>query len=278
MRKLTAYIHEKSGIAIPDHKDALVSARVSRRMRALAIGSYESYLDFVQEEENAREVVELLDAISTNVTDFFREPTHFDVLSELARTRAAAGQTTFRMWSCACSTGEEPFSMVASCLEAMGSSTMRLKTLATDISTKALRCGAIGRYSAKKMAAVPAFLRQRYFSRCRDGEAEHWCVKPAVMAPVTFRRLNLSGTPFPVQRPFDVIFCRNVMIYFNQETRRRLIAELRRLLKPEGYLFIGHAESLMGIDSGLRRVATSVYTHADKLKQEADHAGVDAYL
>lgn len=252
-------IYAKSGINLGPGKDALVSSRIGRRMRALQIQGQDEYLRFVMEDKTGEELIHLIDAISTNVTSFFREAHHFDVLRHHLSKWVAAGQSRFRFWSAACSSGEEPYSLTIAIQEALGGTRADVKILATDISTRILEKARIGRYAEDKVQTVPKTLRQRYFTVQQEQDGAFYYVQPALRQMVVFQRLNLSHPPFPMKGPFDMVFCRNVMIYFDNETRIRLLGEIHRLLKPGGYLMVGHAESLTGQIASFRSVEPSIY-------------------
>lgn len=255
--KFRAIVYEKSGISLNDGKEALVSARVAKRMRALGYTDHRKYLEHVSNDATGAEVVQLIDAISTNVTSFFREPVHFDLLAELVKKWLEEGQTRFRIWSAASSTGEEPYTIAMTMLEATRGARVDIRILATDISTAVLERCRQGAYSAEKVASVPPALREKYFAENRG--AGTYTVKNSLRDLITFRRLNLSNPPFPMKGPLDVVLCRNVMIYFDNTVRGNLLKEVHRLLKPGGYLMVGHAESLTGILTSLKVVRPSVY-------------------
>jgi chemotaxis protein methyltransferase CheR len=253
---LRALIYARSGITLGEHKLALVVARVGKRMRELGISTHAEYLEHV-ERGGPEEVVRLLDVISTNVTSFFREPVHFEVLEAALRRWTAAGQRRFRLWSAACSSGEEPYTMAMTLLEAADGQALDVRILATDISTVVLDQAIAGVYRKDKVAPVPPQLRQRYLEpACPDGSA--LAVTTALRRLVVFRRLNLSQ-PLPMHGPLDVIFLRNAMIYFDQPVRQRLVRECHRLLRPGGYLLVGHAENLTGLAHGFSAERPSVY-------------------
>jgi len=256
---LCALIYETSGITLNDKKGALVSARIGKRMRALGIDCHGDYLRHVRKDETGAEVVELIDAISTNVTHFFRERVHFDVLAAEMKNRLAAGQRRFRFWSAGCSSGEEPYSLAVTLMETPGAAAADLRILATDISTRMLRRSMAGVYDGKRIEDVPAALRERYFEKEGSKQEARYRARETLRRLIVFNRLNLSVVPFPMSGPMDAIFCRNVMIYFDNAVRKKLLAEFNRLLKPGGYLFVGHAESLTGMLSGFKVVQPSVY-------------------
>jgi len=250
-------IYERSGIALGPHKEALLSSRVAKRMRQLGLNNYRTYYHHVVDDATGLELVQLLDAIATNVTSFFREPVHFEHLVRAVRGWQATGQSRFRLWSAACSTGEEPFSMGMAILDGLAGTPPDIRILATDISTKVLAQAESGVFAASRVAPIPPRMRHRFVSRLADPDLV--AVDPRLRAMTAFRRLNIAQTPFPMQGPFDAVFCRNVMIYFDNTVRRRLLAEIDRLLKPGGLLFVGHAESLTGIIGNFRAAGPSIY-------------------
>ena len=252
-------VYEKSGIAINSNKIALVTARVGKRMRELGLNDDREYLNLVLEDPNGEEIVHLLDVISTNVTSFFREKTHFDFFAETIAQWYSQGQRKFRFWCAAASTGEEPYSIAMTFLDKIGTGVTNMKILATDISTRVLAQCNEGVYSKQKLAGVPQSMVTRFFNYNHDRKESMFEVKNELRNIITFSRLNLSKPPFPMQGPLDAIFCRNVMIYFDNSVRKNLLAECYRLLKPEGYLFVGHAESLTGLLIGFKAVMPSVY-------------------
>jgi chemotaxis protein methyltransferase CheR len=252
-------VYDRSGISINANKIALVTARVGKRMRELGMDDDRAYLKHIVEDESGEEIVHLLDVISTNVTSFFREGQHFELVGEYFEKWYEAGQRRFRFWSAASSSGEEPYTLAMTLLERLDGRSAEIKILATDISTRILRKAIRGVYPAAKVETVPPALRSRYFEACATEKGTAFSISAQVRELIAFRRLNLSQVPFPMSGPMDAIFCRNVMIYFDNLVRKRLLDEAFRLLKPGGYLFVGHAESLTGMLSGFKPVVPSVY-------------------
>lgn len=253
-------IYKEAGIHLAEHKQALVSARLGKRMRKLKISDFNDYYRYVENDGSRAELSRLLDAISTNVTYFYREPDHFDVLSSVAGMWENQGQSRFRIWCAAASTGEEPYTIALTLAETLND-LRDVKILATDISVSVLEIARRGEYEAKKLEKISRQLTGRYFSdagRGRGGE-KMYRVSDLIKNMISFKWLNLATPPFPMKGPLDVIFCRNVMIYFDNAVRKRLLGEMHRLLKPGGYLMVGHAESLSGLAVGFRSVRPSVY-------------------
>jgi len=257
-------IYDVSGITLNEGKQALVCARVAKRMRNLGIGTHEDYLAHVLDDDSGHEMVQLLNAISTNVTSFFREREHFDVLRAKLREWMEGGQKRFRFWSAACSTGAEPYTMAMAILEELNGTSADVRILATDINTKVLAEAKSGTYPKTKVADVPPLLRDRYFITRHGSGVLEYEVKHNVKQMVVFGHLNLATPPFPMNGPFDAIFCRNVMIYFDNVVRKRLLHELHALLKPGGYLLVGHAEGLTGMVSTFKTARPAVYVKSAK--------------
>jgi chemotaxis protein methyltransferase CheR len=256
-------IYEKAGIKLGPGKQSLVSARLGKRMRKLGIRSFPDYLAFVDGDTAGDELVELLDAISTNTTHFFREEVHFARLKSLLMGWASEGQSRFRIWCAASSTGEEPYTIAMTVSEALGD-TRDVKILATDLSGKVLRIARQGVYTRHQVEKIPAGLLAKYFTKVQSVAADetHFRANDALRKLLTFGHLNLATPPYPMRGPMDVIMCRNVMIYFDNAVRSKLLAECERLLRPGGYLIVGHAESLSGMSTGLSRLEPSVYMKA----------------
>jgi chemotaxis protein methyltransferase CheR len=257
--KFRSLLYEKSGISLGDQKEALVTARVGKRMRALALDDFGKYYELVVNDASGQELIQLIDAISTNVTSFYRETQHFELLTALLAKWRESGQSRFRIWCAASSSGEEPYTIAMTAAECFDKGNVDVKVLATDISTRMLAKCQLGIYEAQKLANVPARLRERYFDRLQENRQLVYRVNDRLKSLVLFRRLNLATPPFPMRGPMDVVFCRNVMIYFDNQVRCRLLEEIYRLLKPGGYLMVGHAESLTGLVSNFKAEKPSVY-------------------
>jgi chemotaxis protein methyltransferase CheR len=258
-------VYRKSGITLHEGKRALVTARLQKRLRATGARTFSDYLKFVEHDRSGDELVALLDAIATNHTSFFREPEHFELLKTqvvpewLAAHGGPASCETLDVWSAACSSGEEPYSLAMSLMQALPEPERgRFRILASDLSTKALRAAEGGVYRIEKVQDLPIEILRAYFEKGL-GAREGWArVQPQVRRRVEFRQINLLETA-TVSRMFAAIFCRNVMIYFDRSVQQRVVTNLEQQLKPGGYLFISHSESLNGISHGLRWVAPAVY-------------------
>jgi len=253
--------YDKAGIAIKPEKVALVNARVAKRLRALCLDSAESYIDYLEADKTGEELTRFLDLISTHFTSFFREKDHFDLLEEEGRRWVAEGRKRVRLWSAACSTGEEPYSMAMTLLDVPGLASTDWRILATDIAVATLEEAKAGRYPSGRIEAVPDSLRKRFFASAPSG-GHHEAVR-ALKERIFFQNLNLAAPPYPMRGPLDVVFCRNVLIYFDQPTRARLIHEAERLLAPGGLFCVGHTETLSGLQTKFRMVRPSVFRKSE---------------
>ena len=254
-------IYAQSGINIGDKKESLLVSRIGRRMRILGLNDFKVYYQKVAEDPEGTELVALIDAVSTNVTHFFREPQHFDFLSSRMDEWLKKGKRKFRAWCAASSSGEEPYSIAMIMHDKCSSYQVDYRILATDICTKVLAQAETAEYKTDKLDSIPLKYRNKYLEPYRCDRTNVYRISTEVRRRVTFARLNLAQPPFPMSGPFDVIFIRNVMIYFDNAVRSALLAEAYRLLRYGGFLFVGHAESLAGIlNSDLKRVLPSVYT------------------
>lgn len=253
-------IYSACGINLGSNKRALVAARVAKRIRALNMANHREYLSYVQTPGHQDEMTDLIDAISTNVTSFFREENHFEFLSTQLTKWYAAGQRRFRIWSAASSSGQEPYSLAMTLSETLGmASDVDARILATDISTRVLRIAQLGQYEPGELNGIPKPLQHKYFRHVGGKSGEAHAVSDALRNMVSFRRINLAEPPFTLQGPLDCVFCRNVMIYFDNQVRKRLVTEIHRVLRPGGYLMVGHAESLNGLSTPFRSVRPALY-------------------
>ena len=262
--RLRALIYTESGISLNSDKRTMLEIRLKRRLRDLDATSIGEYCDYVFAPHGKEtELVHLIDAVTTNKTDFFREPGHFDYLAANALPELAARFGTNRkalVWSAGCSTGEEPYTIAMVLSEyAQTCPGFRFNVLATDICTAVLSKARLGIYKSDIVRPVPQGLRRKYFMRSRNPESDLHRVVPELRGLVEFRRLNFMDADFGLSEPPEIIFCRNVIIYFDRQTQVRLLAKLAGHLAPGGYFFAGHSESLQNMDLPLAQVATAVY-------------------
>ena len=253
IRRLAA---NKFGLDLKDGKEDLVSARLGKLIRKGGFATFSDYHDHVVADSTGAALAEMIDALTTNHTSFLREPAHFEFLRS-ALADEFRGVPTMRIWSAACSSGEEPYSIGFHMLDA-GRAHGSFEILATDISTRALTKAKQAVYPAERFDLFPADFRKR-FLLLGEGEWKGWLkIKPEIVRSVDFRGLNLID-PFPPLPLFHVIFCRNVMIYFDRKTQTGLVNRLAKCLEPGGYLFVGHSESLNGLDQPLTYCRPAIY-------------------
>lgn len=228
-------------------------------MQKLALLKYGDYLNRVLDDDSGQELQTLLDAVSTNTTSFYRERDHFDFIRGIVNDWTLAGHRTLRFWSAASSTGEEPYTLAIELQECIGKRPIDARILATDINTQVLIAAQKGIYAESKVAPVPKKLLKRYFTRQSGDKEEEYVVRQQLKEMILFRQFNLMIPPYPIRSGLDMILCRNVMIYFDSHLKAILVAEFERLLKPGGYLLIGHAESLNGMVHNLKCIKPSIY-------------------
>ncbi len=264
--QLAEFITREFGIKMPESKISMIQSRLLRRVRDLRLPSIDKYCEHLfSSSEGAAERVHFINAVTTNKTDFFREPQHFKYLTEtalpkLARSGYGALNGRVALWSAACSSGEEPYTLAMVLSEyAAGHPAFQFRILATDISTKVLKIAKDGIYSGQQVAPVTPQLRRKYLLQGRGEWHSSMRVASALRRTVSFHQLNLMDADYCVRDMFDVIFCRNVLIYFERPTQEAVISKLCRNLKPGGYLFIGHSESLSGFDLPLDSAGSACF-------------------
>lgn len=256
-------IHERAGISLSDSKHDLVYSRLSRRIRALNFKTFNEYLDFL-EKHKGEEWTEFTNALTTNLTAFFREAHHFEILTDHLRTRPRARTL---LWSAACSTGEEPYSMAIAACEAFGTDYPPVEILATDLDTKVLQTASQGVYSMERIAGLSNERKNRFFLR-GSGPNEGKCqVKKHLRKMVNFRQLNLRDAKLNVRGPFAAIFCRNVMIYFDKPTQYGIIENLVKHMTDDGLLFVGHSESFFHATDLIESCGKTVYRAVHGLRE-----------
>ena len=247
-------VYEFSGIRFPEGKREMVYARLSRRLRALGIASFDDYVKFLELEPAEWE--HCTNALTTNVTAFYREEHHFGILAAHARAMARPGEP-FRVWSAGCSSGEEPYTIAMCLTEAVPG--QPFEVLASDLDTQVLATARKGVYPLATVLRLPEPRQKRYFLRGAGRHEGRARVRPEIAAHVEFMRLNLMDGDWPLEPGFDAIFCRNVMIYFDKPTQRRLVERFAALLRPAGLFFAGHAESLLDQGRHFRLRGQTVY-------------------
>lgn len=261
-RRVAQFVHGYSGIKMPPTKKTMLEGRLRRRARDRGMGSLDEYCAFLFDRDGiAEEAVHLIDAVTTNKTDFFREPAHFEfltsrILPALAQTR----RRSIHAWSAACSIGAEPYTLAMIlddfCHANRG---WQYSILATDLCTQVLAEALEGIYPAAMIDPVPMHMRQRHVRLSRERPRQVVRMAPHLRSRLSFARLNLMDAKYPVQKDLDLIFCRNILIYFDKETQAAVLRRLCDHLRPGGHLFLGHSETIVGVDLPVRTIASTVF-------------------
>lgn len=264
--RFSSFITETLGIKMPRTKQPMLQSRLQKRLRQLKLNSFDAYYDYVFSSEGRnKELHHLLDAVTTNKTDFFREPRHYEVLiqtvlPDLLHCNRPGLRRPLKVWSAGCSTGAEPYTLAMVLSEfADGLDGFSFKITATDISTRVLETARTAIYEERNAAPIPPACRKKYLLRSKDRRRPLVRIVPELRRLVEFRRLNLMDPDYGLPESMDLIFCRNVIIYFDRETQQAVLARLCRRLKHGGYLFMGHSETLNGFRLPLRQIAATVY-------------------
>ncbi|GBE14190.1 chemotaxis protein methyltransferase [bacterium BMS3Abin14] len=264
--RFSTFIQEACGIKMPQVKQTMLESRLRKRLRALNMNSFEDYMNYVFSAEGMKdEVFQMIDAVTTNKTDFFREPAHFqylqrEALPELMGLYGAGQKRPLNVWSAGCSSGKEPYSLAMVISEfAPKHPGYRFSILGTDISTRVLERARRGIYPEDRAEPIPMEMKRKYLMRNRDRRLGLVRVVPELRSRVSFRRLNLMDDNYLMRVAFDIIFFRNVIIYFNKRTQGELLVRICSHLVDGGYLFLGHAETLHSFDLPVRQVSPMVY-------------------
>ena len=266
--KLSTFIETEVGINMPPTKRVLLESRLRKRLRILGLDNFDDYISYVFSRQG-EEVVHMIDVVTTNKTDFYREPDHFHVLKdrilpERFHRDGWGERVPLKVWSAASSTGEEPYTLAIVLTEFKREHPrFDFRVLGTDIATNVLAIAERGVYAESRIESIESPLRHRYFLKSRDRSSSLVRLKPEIRRRVLFRRLNLMASRFPISDRFHVIFCRNVIIYFNRQRQEDLLRKLYNFLVPGGYLFVGHSEALAGIDLPIESVAPTVYRRSE---------------
>ena len=255
-RRISDLLYGKSGIFLQAGKEQLVKSRLQKRLIARGLPGYSEYFELLEGPQGSAELSLMVEALTTNKTSFFREPEHFAYLSE--RILPQLGDT-IRIWSAGCSTGEEPYSLAITCREKLPDLSRRdARILATDLAGKVLRAARAGIYGQEDVADIPSPLLRKYFTERSGGGSRTYQAQETLRELIRFAQLNLMAA-WPMTGPFDLILCRNVMIYFDKKTQENLVQRFWELLRPGGHLFTGHAESLTGLDHHFHYLKPAVY-------------------
>jgi chemotaxis protein methyltransferase CheR len=264
--RLSEFIRSSCGIKLPPAKKTMLEGRLRKRLRALTLQSFGKYCEYLFNSKGTEsEYMHMIDAVTTNKTDFFREPDHFDyltgrVLPELVRSYGIGSRKRLNVWSAASSTGEEPYTLAMVLSEfAQGCAGFQFSILGTDISSAVLEKAKSAVYEHESVTPIPMALRRKYLLKGKDKNRGLVRIIPELRASVEFRRLNLMEEDYGIDEPMDIVFCRNVLIYFDRPTQEKLVNRLSYYLMPGGYLFVGHSESLHGMDLPLVQTSTTIY-------------------
>lgn len=257
-------LFEEAGIALTEQKRLMLSVRIAKRLKALGIKKYESYIDYIETSPSRREEIRLLlNVVTTNKTDFFREDYHFDYLRKTilpeCDPRLVEQNAPLRIWSAGCSTGEEPYTLAFVLNDFFGGRPNRFQIPATDISTDVLKKAIRAIYPSDDVKPIPTYYRNKYMVKGRGEWEGYWRISPAIRRTVQFGRLNFNDDNYRIAEQMNIIFCRNVIIYFSMETKTRVMKKIGDQLFPRGYLFIGHSETLNNINNEFEPVSRTVY-------------------
>jgi chemotaxis protein methyltransferase CheR len=266
--RLRKLVYEEAGINLGEQKKTMLEGRIRRRLKELAIHSYGDYCNYLFSDQGFRnELVHLIDVVSTNKTDFFREPKHFEFLTSRMLpewARSTGNRRPLLVWSAGCSSGEEPYTLAIVLSEFEQTHPgFSFRILATDISNIVLGKASVGIYSTDAVGPVPQNLKKKYFMRGREPGSVRTRVVPELRQLIEFRRLNFMDSDYGIAEKFDAIFCRNVIIYFDRQTQQSILGKITRRLLPEGYLFMGHSETLHELDLPVIQVLPALYKRAD---------------
>ena len=257
--RVRALIHERAGISLADSKQEMVYSRLARRLRATGIQSFGRYLDDLEAGRMDKEWEAFTNALTTNLTSFFREAHHFPLLLEHLVAIRKKDTRPLTIWCSAASTGEEPYSIAMTACEAFNTLTPPVQIVATDIDTNVLATAANGVYPMERLDKMAPERLRRFFLKGKGAHEGMARVRPELSNLVSFRQLNLLAEGWPVEGPFDAIFCRNVMIYFDKPTQRKILDRFVPLMKPHGLLFAGHSENFLYVSDSLRLRGKTVY-------------------
>lgn len=265
-KRLSTFIYREYGIKMPEIKKTMLQSRLHKRLRELNMASYRDYVEYLFSKEGQQsEVIHMIDMVSTNKTDFFREPVHFDFLHSDVLPELLMGEKPNRLiklWSAGCSSGEEPYTIAISLSEYAANNpgvSFDFNILATDISTRMLRTAVEAIYKEQRVEMLPINLKKKYLLKSKDRTNPTVRIIPDLRRRISFNRLNFMDSHYNVPENFDIVFCRNVLIYFDRDTQERVINKLCTKLKPNGFFFLGHSESITNFDVPLRQMRPTIF-------------------
>lgn len=261
--KLSRFIYKESGIKMPPVKKVMLQSRLQKRLRELNLSSFKEYIDYVFSKEGLNnEIIHMLDVVSTNKTDFFREPVHFDFLTQTALPELMQGSRNrmLKVWSAGCSSGEEPYTIAIVMADfAEKNPGFDYSIIGTDISTQILQKAVDAVYKEDRVSIIPLETKRKYFLKSKERLNPTVKVGPNLRKKVRFGRLNFMDNYYDIPETFDIVFCRNVLIYFDRETQEKVIQKLCDKLRPDGYFFLGHSESIMNMQVPLKQVKPTIF-------------------
>lgn len=260
--RITRLIYKQAGIALAASKRDMVYNRLSRRLRALGVDRFDAYLDRLEQNQRDPEWQHFINALTTNTTSFFREAHHFPVLADLLRQRI--GRHAPAIWCAAASTGEEPYSIAMTVADTLGPQSSQVRIVASDLDTAVLDIAAAGVYPMDRVERLAPDVLRRHFLRGKGDQSGNVRIRPELQRMISFTQVNLLDERLPVQGPFDAIFCRNVLIYFDRATQAQVVRRFAPLLRPDGLLFIGHSESLFHVSDVFRLQGQTIYQRVEQ--------------
>ncbi len=262
-RRLSTFIQDGYGIKMPDTKITMLQSRLQKRLRLLGMNSFSDYCDMIfSSEQGKNELVHMIDAVTTNKTDFFREPAHYQYLTNTALPDLITRKENrnINVWSAGCSTGEEPYTLAMVLDDYLYNEHYTFSILATDLSSRVLETARMAIYDESKVAPVPYEMKKKYLLKSKDRTSQQVRIVPELRSKVQFKSLNFMDREFrSINTTFDLVFCRNVIIYFERDIQADIIGKQVKFLNPGGYLFLGHSETLFGLDLPLKLVAPTIY-------------------
>lgn len=260
--QLSQYIQSNYGIKMPPAKKIVLQGRLQKRLRKLQIPNFKSYVEFVFSKQGENEIIHMMDVVSTNKTDFYREPIHFEILEEemLPVLFKLKNRTKLKVWSAGCSSGEEPYTLAIVLSEFKEKNPgFDFQIIATDISTEMLQNGANAIYKEERISVVPMYIKKKYFLKSKDQANPMVRLTKEIRNRVTFQRLNFMDTTYQINEMFDIIFCRNALIYFERDNQEQVINKLCTKLNSGGYFFLGHSESITNMKVPLKSLRPTVF-------------------
>jgi chemotaxis protein methyltransferase CheR len=263
-KRLSTFVYGELGIKMPYPKKVMLQCRLQKRVSDLKMSSFAEYLEYVFSKEGQDdEMIRMIDLVTTNKTDFFREPSHFDYLRDVVLPglmEEKPSRKTIRIWSSACSSGEEPYTIAIVLKDFLEDyPEVDFEIFGTDISTRILQKASLAIYTEDRITGIPIETKRKYFMRSKDPFEKTVRLIPEIRSKVVFQRMNLMDNYYDLEREFDIIFCRNVLIYFDRPSQQNVINKLASKLRPDGYFFLGHSESITNMKVPLRQIRPTIF-------------------